>query len=291
MLDLLTAVITQAATFLPMALAISISYNLLRATDMTLDASFVLGAGLFARLLTLGVNPLIACACALLAGAMAGTLVSTMQRGGRIDPLLAGVLATFILSSVNLLLMGRPNINLLNQVTLVSSAFAKGEGLGWMLVGFCSLGLCAVACLLLRSHFGLALRAFGDNPGLLQRQGRRIEFYRLAGFSLTNMLAAGAGVLTAQTVGYADIGMSFGLTLTGIGAIILGQQLLRTMTQVAYMRVGLEFLSCVIGILLYFLAVNGLLRFDIDPVYLKLALGILLMLFLRAALKPQRGVR
>jgi putative ABC transport system permease protein len=286
MSSLITAVITQSLTFLPLALGISVSYTLLRATDMTLDGSFVLGAGVFARLVTLGVSPPIAGICALLAGSLAGVMVSLIQKGGRVDPLLAGVLATFILTSANLLVMGRPNINLLSQHTLLSSAFAKSDTDGWILVATYCFILCLISCALIRTRFGLMLRALGDNPNLLQRLGSPIEYYRLAGFAFTNTLAAASGILTAQTVGYADTSMGFGMTLTGIGAIILGQQILRVIIKSSRMRVLIEFSACVVGVLLYFFAINGLLRFDIDPIYLKMILGVILVLFLRTAVNP-----
>lgn len=282
------AVLTQALTFLPLALGISISFTLLRATDMTLDGSFVLGAAVFARLVTLGISPVIAGFCALVAGGLAGVMVSLIQKGGRVDPLLAGILATFILTSGNLALMGRPNINLLSAHTLVSEAFAKSSLTGWMVISAYCITFCLAACLLIRTRFGLMLRALGDNPSLLQRLGNPVELYRLAGFALTNSLAAVSGILTAQTVGYADVGMGFGMTLTGIGAIILGQQIYRVLTKSSNMRVISEFLACLIGVLLYFFAINSLLRFDIDPVYLKMILGVVLILFLRTAVNPSK---
>jgi len=287
-MELIAAVLTQAITFLPLAFGISISYMLLRATDMTLDGSFVLGAAVFARFVTAGISPAIAGVCALMAGGLAGILVSLIQRGGRVDPLLAGVLATFILTSGNLIFMGRPNISLLSQTTLVSTAFEKGQLAGWLLVAFYSTIFCLIAMLLIRTRFGLMLRALGDNPSLLQRLGNPVEYYRLAGFALTNMLAAASGMLTAQTVGYADIGMGLGMTLTGIGAIILGQQILRVIFKSANFRVLAEFIACLLGVLLYFLAINTLLRFDIDPLYLKMILGIVLIIFLRAAVNPNK---
>lgn len=286
MLDLLFAVLTQSLTFLPLALGICISYSLLKATDMTLDGSFVLGAAVFAHFISLGVSPPLAGLAALLAGSSAGIMVSLIQRGGRVDPLLAGVLATFILTSANLIIMGRPNINLLSQHTLVSDAFAKSDLYGWMVIAaYCSV-ICLASCILIRTRFGLMLRALGDNPSLLQRLGTPIENYRIAGFAFTNTLAAAAGILTAQTVGYADIGMGFGMTLTGIGAILLGQQLIRLMIKSANPRVLMEFLSCTVGVVLYFFAINTLLRFDINPIYLKMILGLILILFLRTAVNP-----
>lgn len=281
--DFIITLLTQSLTFLPLALGISISYHILRATDMTLDGSFVLGAAVFARLITMGFSPSLALMSALGCGAIAGILTAFIQRGGRVDPLLAGILATFILSSVNLVIMGKPNIGLLSQTTLISAALAKSELFAWFLVGCYSLIFCGAALVLLTSRFGLLLRAFGDNPSLLKRLAKNIEFYRFSGFALTNTLAAAAGCLTAQTVGYADIGMGFGMTLTGIGAIILGQQIVHRMGKINYFRIGTELVACLFGVLLYFFSLNMLLRLDINPLYLKMILGIVLIVFLRAA--------
>lgn len=282
----LFSILTQSLTFLPLALGISISYNLLRATDMTLDASFVVGAGVFARLVTLPISPTIAAILALMCGALAGMIAATIQHGGRIDSLLAGILATFILSSMNLIIMGKPNINLISQMTLLSAAFEKNELLGWLITAAYVAAVCMVVILLLCTRIGLLLRAFGDNPTLLHREGKHIELYRLAGFAMTNCLASAAGCLTAQTVGYADIGMGFGMTLTGIGAIMLGQQILKRITQQVFFRIGTEFIACLIGVFIYFFAMNSLLHLNIDPIYLKLCLGLALVVFLRTAISP-----
>lgn len=289
MSNFLFSIVTQSLTFMPLALAISISYHILRATDMTLDGSFVLGLAIFARLVTVGISPLLAFLMALVGGAGAGILVANIQRGGKVDPLLAGVLASFMLTSINLVIMGKPNINLLLQHTLLSNAFLQSDNIGWLLTTVIVLTLCALASLILKSHIGLLLRAFGDNPKLLKRQGKNIELYRMLGFALTNMLAAGAGCITAQTVGYADVGMGFGMTLTGIGAIILGQQLMLRCFGQQIFRLTFEIFACVIGVTLYFFAVNFLLRIEVDPLYLKLILGIFLIIFLRLAIQPAKG--
>lgn len=281
MLDLIFATITQSMTFLLLAVGITISYRLLKATDLTLDGSFVLGAGLFAHLISVGVPALIAVGCALIAGSMAGVMVSLIQYKGRVDSLLAGVLATFILASVNLLVMGKPNISLLSSPTLFSPAFAKSEFIGWSSVAvFCGF-FCFVSYKLISSRFGLVLRALGDNQELLLRLGKSVEFYRMSGFALTNGLAALAGVVTAQIVGYADLGMGFGMTLTGIGSIILGQQILSMFLTSNLVRFPLEFLACLLGVCIYFFSINTLLKFDINPIYIKMLLGILLVIFLR----------
>lgn len=287
MFNFFMTIATQALTFLPLAFAISISYHILRATDMTIDGSFVTGAAVFARLVTLGLPPIYAGLFALLSGACAGVLVALIQRGGKVDSLLAGVLATFILSSLNLIIMDKPNINLLNQHTLVSFAFNLNETIGWITTAAYIIFICGIAFCLVKSTFGLHLRALGDNPNLFKRIGKNVELYRMGGFALTNLLAAASGCFTAQTVGYADIGMGFGMTLTGIGAIIIGQQCLRHFFKKSFFRIGLEFISCLVGVILYFFALNALLNLDINPIYLKMILGLLLIVFLRMAVNKK----
>src|SRR3990167_2428877 len=161
MFDFIFSILTQSITFLPLALGISVSYHLMRATDMTLDGSFVLGAAVFAYFVTQGYSPFIAAPLALLVSALGGILTAFIQRGGRVDPLLAGVLATFILSSLNLIIMGKPNINLLSQPSLIAFAFEKSEVLGCLVTAAYTTLLCGMAYCLMRSYIGLTLRAFG----------------------------------------------------------------------------------------------------------------------------------
>jgi putative ABC transport system permease protein len=287
MLSLLSAILTNALPFLPFAVAVVISFGVLRVTDMTLDGSFVLGAGVFARLVTMGTPPLLAAMIAVIAGMLSGVMVAAIQRGGRVDPLLAGVLATFILASMSLILMGRPNISLLSSHTLVSSAFAISAIAGWALVAFyCALVL-VIVVYLLRSDVGLRLRALGDNPTLLTRLGYSLEANRSFGFAITNGLSAFAGMITAQTTGFADVGMGYGMTLTGIGAIILGRQLFLFFLPGKTLRIVSECLTALIGVVLYFLIMVILLQFDLNPVYLKMFMGLLLVFFLRAAFMLQ----
>jgi putative tryptophan/tyrosine transport system permease protein len=286
-MSLLISIMTSTLPFLPFAFAVAISLNLLRATDMTLDGSFVLGAGVFARLVTMGVSPILAGCASLIAGFFAGMMVASIQRGGRVDPLLAGILATFILASVSLILMGRPNISLLSATTLVSFAFAEGDIYGWLLIGLYSVVMCLFVVYVLKTTLGLRLRALGDNPYLLTRLSYSLENYRLLGFALTNGLAAFSGLLMAQSIGFADIGMGFGMTLTGIGAVILGRQLLYFFLKMSMLRITGEFFIALIGVVFYFSVMVLLLRFDIDPVYLKMCLGLMLVFFLRAAFLTQ----
>lgn len=281
MFDFIQIVISQIIPFIPLAYAATISYNILRATDLTLDGSFVLGAGIYALMLSNGINPLLAAACSLSAGFISGIMVGLIQWQNKIDSLLAGILASFMLVPINLLIMGKPNINLIGYDNYLSNMLNTNPNLGYLMVAVFSLGICLIVYIILNSRMGLYLRGLGENQNLLMKIGYPSETYKIFGFGLTNTLAASSGVLTTQCIGYADINMGLGMTLTAIATIIIGYQLLFRVLGTTIKIIQFEIISSFCGIIIYFTMVNLLLRFDVNPLYLKLLLSIILILFMR----------
>ncbi|MCP4476306.1 MAG: hypothetical protein GY821_17460 [Gammaproteobacteria bacterium] len=133
MLQLLLSALQQTLVFLPLVLGIYISYSILAVTDLTVDGTFVLGSAVFARLVTAGVDQWTSMVCAVLAGIVAGVIVTIMQRVARIDSLIASILAVFMLYSVNFDVMGQPNISLL-QSNSILAALQNNHPLGLWLV-------------------------------------------------------------------------------------------------------------------------------------------------------------
>ena len=101
------------------ALGVFVSYRLFKFPDITTDGSFTLGAVVAAVLLTAGVDPATATLAALAAGAAAGGCTALLHAFLGIEPLLAGILMTTTLASVNLVLLGRSNVPLSGVVTLL----------------------------------------------------------------------------------------------------------------------------------------------------------------------------
>lgn len=282
-MNILMTTLSQSLLFLPLALGVYLSYVILRATDLTVDGSFVLGAAIFARLLSAGVSFPLAFLAAGVGGILAGLGVSLIQIKGRINPLLAGILALFMLYSINFNVMGKPNISL----------YDFQLNYAWVYIAMMVVIILLLLGLLLISRYGLILRAFGDHALLLKRLGHRIEIYRFAGFALSNLLVAWCGAMTAEVNGYADLSMGFGMALTGIGTVVIGRQILKPLNQQHHFLIYLEFGACILGVYLYFLAINLFLSWGVNPINLKLLLGVILIIFLEltsrnmSSLKPE----
>ncbi len=270
---LLLEAFEQSCLFFPMALGIYLSFSILKTTDMTTEGSFVLGAGVFARLLNLQVSSFLGAGLAVFLGGMAGMGVSLIQAKNRINSLIAGIIGLFMLYTLNFQMMGRPNIGLhVDDVNFLGTKFTLTISIVLLVI---------FVGLLLKSRFGLQLRAFGVNSRLLITFGKNVEVYRLFGLGLSNALAALCGVFTALVNGYADLNMGFGMTLTGIGTVIIGQQIIKRFFKPISFNPLIEILCCFIGVYCYFLAVNGFLALGVDPIYLKFLLGLMLIILLR----------
>lgn len=179
-----------------------------------------------------------------------------------------------MLYSVNLKIMQRPNISILGMPSLL--ALFNNEN--WLLpLIILNIIVIFAVIILLKKQLGLMLRAFGFNKDLLITLGKPAEVYRTVGLSISNTLASLTGSISAQVNGFADINMGFGVALVGIGAIVIGRHILIRNNSFNTVK---EIFSCFIGILFYFITLSILLRIGINPINLKLILGIVLFISL-----------
>ncbi len=290
MLTILLNTLQQTLIFLPLTLGVYLSYDILMVTDLTVEGTFVLGAAIFARFITLGFSQTISIIAGLLGGMIIGMLVTIMQRVAKINSLIAGILATFMLYSVNFGVMNRPNISLLNNhIFLQHLQDYFPNTLTLFLIGFTViLGL--LLYLFLQSQTGLYLRAFGSSPHLLKKLGKKPALYLGLGLAMSNTLSALCGIMTAQVDGYADISMGLGVALTAIGAVVIGKKLVSGLIISDRFSAVIGMTGCFVGAFIYFLIVNGFLVMGINPIYLKLLLGLVLVAFLSTAhYTKQRG--
>jgi putative tryptophan/tyrosine transport system permease protein len=242
------------------ALGVFLSFRVLSFPDLTVDGSFPLGAAVAASAIVAGVDPYLATLLAIVAGALAGLVTAVLNVRFQILHLLASILTMIALFSINLRIMGRPNIALIAEPTVLTPF--EGLGLPAMLLKPLAVGmLLAVAIALLAgflvSEYGLAMRATGANPRMARAQGIATGQTVYVGMALSNALVALAGALFAQTNGFADITIGTGTIVVGLAAVIVGETILPAR------RIWLVVLACVLGSILYRLAVAFALNADV----------------------------
>ena len=196
---------------------------------------------------------------AILAGALAGLVTAWQNVRLKILHLLASILTMIALYSVNLRIMGRPNIALIGENTV----FSPLEALPWPSYVSTPLALAVfviIAKLLLdrflHSQIGLAMRATGVNPRMARAQGVNTGAMIMLGMALSNALVALAGALFAQSQGAADVTLGIGTIVVGLASVIGGEALLSPHT------VFRATLACILGSILYRLAVALALNAD-----------------------------
>ena len=283
------------------AIAVYISFRVLDFPDLTIDGSMPLGAAITASLITVGMNPFLVLPLAFVSGAIAGTLTALIATRLRIHSLLASILVTTGLFSINLRIMGRSNIPLLNTDS-VFTPFADpwrswmvsigGETLGRMsnnllaiLVFVVLVAICKTALdWFMRTEMGLALRATGDNPQMIRALGANTDHMIILGLALSNGLVGLSGALIAQYQGFADVNMGIGLIIAGLAAVILGETLFRPR------HFATATAAVLVGMILYRIAIAAALTisiplpsggsFTIDAQDVKLATAILVFVAL-----------
>ena len=277
------AALDQTLLMAHLVLGLYLSYRILRTTDLTVDGSFVLGAAAYARALHEGLGHLPAVFLALMAGSLAGICVALIQKYARLPALIASILMLFMLYSINFEVMGKPNLSLLSFDILADVPPASQPLVKGFICLIVTLSLISLLAFLLRSRHGLLLRAHGTSPHLLTMYRKSPTLYQTMGLATSNALAALCGVLTAQFSGYADITMGFGMSLTGIGALVMGSHLFQHFSQKDHFSPLLDMGASMAGLYLYFVLVHGLLALHVNPIHLKLFVGLVLIVSLRHA--------
>ena len=230
------------------ALGVYLSFRIINFPDLTVDGSFPLGGAVAAALIVAGVDPFVATAAAIVAGAAAGALTAWLNVRLRIMQLLASILVMIALYSINLRIMGKPNVALINDPT-VFTLFDFGGLPEYMLKPLVLLVIVIVAKLLIDLFFasetGLAMRATGGNPRMARAQGISTDRQTIVGLALSNALVALGGALFVQSQGGADISMGIGTIVIGLAAVIIGETLLPARSLV------ITTAACIVGALLY----------------------------------------
>lgn len=275
--ELIISTVAQGLLWSVMAMGVFITFRTLNIAELSVEGSFPLGGAVAAMLLAEKVNPATAIVAAGLAGMLAGAVSGLLYTKLKIPALMAGILTMIALYSVNLRVMGKANLSLLNTDTIFTSLeFLK---LSPNLTTFVA-GLCIAVAIPLwlywffGTEIGMAVRATGNNPQMIRAMGVNTDDMFLLGLVLSNGLVAVSGALIAQDNGFADVGMGAGTIVIGLASVIIGEVVFGTR------NFKNSLISVVLGSILYRIVIAVVLYLGMPPNDLKLFTAILVAIAL-----------
>ena len=243
MLNIIIGAMALGLLWAIMTMGVYITYRLLDIADLSVEGTIVTGAAVAAVWISGGGNPFVATFMALLAGLVCGLATALLHTRLRIPPLLAGILTMIALYSVNLRIMGRANIALLNVDTVFTPIEKLGmvqalaaQGINTKNVAILLTGLVFVALVagflywFFGTELGAAIRATGCNQQMARAQGINTNTMILLGLMLSNGLVGMSGALIAQNQAYSDVQMGTGAIVIGLASVIIGEVLFGTRT-------------------------------------------------------------
>lgn len=278
-INLLSISLYEGLAYGFVALGVYITFRVLSFPDLTVDGSFPMGGAVAATLIVAGVNPWLATLIAFISGMCAGLVTSLLNTKLRLNALLAGILMMVALYSINLAIMGRSNVSVLREPTVLKQTAqlfgtVPNTSLTILFMVVFTIIILGILNWFLRTEIGLALRATGDNEQMVRGLGVNTDMTTILGVSLSNGLVALAGGLIAQKQGFADVGMGIGMIVMGLASVIIGERLFRPrgVTAILFAVIG--------GSFVYRLFLSIALRLGLPPSNLKLVTALLVIIAL-----------
>lgn len=243
-----------------LALGVYITFRVLNIPDLTVDGSFTLGAAVSAVLAVAG-HPFFGLLAAIFCGAAAGSVTGLLQTKAGIHPILAGILTMSGLYTVNITIMGAPNVSLIGKPRFYEFLYAllpnaSKDMLKTLAVFVICAALIVLLILFFRTVFGLCIRATGNNEDMVRASSINTNITKIAALAVANALVALSGGLIAQTGGFADINGGNGMLVVGLASVIIGEVLFGKRS----LSVGL--ISAAVGSVVYRLIIALALKTD-----------------------------
>ena len=268
-MDFYLTALLQGLCFSAIALGIYISMKIFNIPDITTDGSYTLGGVVTAILLTNHQPTYIILPAVILAGATAGALTGIIHTKLKINALLAGILVMTALYSVNLTIMGRSNLPLINLPSLLTilNVVSDPNQNTFLILAIFVVLITFLIGYLLKTDFGIAMRATGNSESMIRSLGVNTDRMKITGLALANALTALSGYLVAQFQGFADISMGIGIVIVGLGSVIIAETLINWFKLTS---VWLSLILVLAGAVIFQLVLAFTLSVGVDPKLLKI---------------------
>jgi len=278
-MSLLVGAITIGLILALLALGIFISFKIFNFADITAEGSITLGASIAAALIVAGADPVTATIIAMFGGFIAGALTGIIHTKFNINGLLSGILVMTALYSINLHIMGKSNLPLLSEDTIITKIEAlnlmANKEMTILLATLLIVSIFGVVLyLFLKTNLGTAMRATGNNPQMIRALGVNTNHMIILGLAIANALIALSGAILAQFQGFADVQMGIGMLVWGLASVIIGEAVIGDKS------IGSLIVGAILGSLIFRLLVAIALRWGMNPNDLKLITAIFVFIAL-----------
>jgi putative ABC transport system permease protein len=276
-MDFYLTALLQGLCFSGIALGIYISMKIFNIPDITTDGSYTLGGAVTAIMLLHHLPGYLILPVVLLAGGVSGAITGLIHTKLKVNPLLAGILVMTALYSVNLTMMGRSDLPLINTTslfTLINIAENPNQNTLLILLIFVIV-ITVLIGYLLKTDFGIAMRATGNSESMIRALGVNTDRMKIIGLALANALTAVSGYLITQFQGFADISMGIGIVIVGLGSVIIAETLINWMNITS---VWLSLVLVLSGAIIFQFVLAITLNIGVDANLLKLVTAVFVLL-------------
>jgi len=263
--ELVVTGIFQGLILAFVAYGVMIPFRLLNFPDLTAEGAYPLGGAVCASLLIGGINPIFAMFIAVFVSGMVGVCTAIIHLKFKVNTLLAGIILSIMVYSVNLRIMGKPNIALFD----IENIFSNYSGI---LIIVCIISLLVTPfTLYLSTEKGLRFRAVGLNPEFAKRQNISVSKYTIFGMFIASGFSGLAGSLMVQMQSYMDINMGVGIVIHALAALMIGESITGTNT------LNKQLLAPLVGALVYQQMQGLALNLGLAPSDLKFVTGAIVL--------------
>lgn len=258
-----------------MAIGVYITYKVLDIADLTVDGSITTGGATCVMLMLAGFPAWAAMLSALGAGLLAGLVTGLLHTAMGIPALLSGILTQLSLYSINLRIMQKSNQSIsVDKYDLLVSLRYIPQAI--LITAILAVVVIAVLYWFFGTSLGCSIRATGANPNMSRAQGINVDMTKIIGLMTSNGLVALSGALLSQYNGFADVKMGIGSIVIGLAAVIIGEVIFSKI----FHNFALKLLSVVLGAIIYYIVLQFVFWFGLNPDYLKLLTAVVVAVFL-----------
>lgn len=272
-MEIIISVLEQGLIYAIAALGIYITYKILDFPDLTADASFALGAAITSVLLLKNINPLLCIIISTVFGFLAGAITGIIHIKFKVRDLLAGIITMMALYSINLRIVGKANVTLMNTNSIFDT-FNIGSISNIVMLLIITIIIKVIFDLYFKTKSGYLLKAVGSNPNVVISLGRNDGNIKILGLAIGNSLVAISGSLLCQQQGFFEITMGNGVMVMALASVIIGISIFKNIKYVSNTS------SVIIGSIIYKACVSIALYIGFEASDVKLITAILFLIVL-----------